>query len=488
MKMIVIGLDGASFELIEPWLRAGKLPNLKRLITSGVRGSSRSCLPPTTSPNWKCYSTGKNPGKLGIFWWENIDLINRRIYIPANRAQTRELWDYLSESGMKAGVINMPLTYPPKQVNGFMIAGGPDAQDRHFTYPGELESRLKKEFKYEVHPVIRSDWRRSSDEAISRVMALMEKRFLVAKTLAKEYELDFLHLTIFYINSLHHDRWDDEVVERAWELIDRNIGMLMSEFKDCNFIIMSDHGTNEINQVFYINSWLEKQGYLKTSGSLWFPRLLYRLGLNEQRLFAIAQKLHLSSILKRVVPKKLRNNIPSAIGTMELEQKEAKIIWEKSRALGSGQGPLYLLADNAALRNELTDKLQKLTNPSTGLKVARHVYQREDIYQGDFLPEAPSIIIDQYPHTHIRGSIGNKNIFEEPQRWRAENTTEGIFIASGPDFKQGIEAENVTILDLAPTILYLMGVPVPDDLDGRVLLQILRKGSESAARDISHAE
>ena len=487
MKMIVIGLDGASFELIEPWLRAGKLPNLKRLITNGVRGSSRSCLPPTTSPNWKCYSTGKNPGKLGIFWWENIDLINRRRYIPANRAQTRELWDYLSESGMKAGVINMPLTYPPKQVNGFMIAGGPDAQDRHFTYPGELESRLKKEFKYEVHPVIRSDWRRS-DEAISRLMALMEKRFLVAKTLAKEYELDFLHLTIFYINSLHHDRWDDEVVERAWELIDRNIGMLISEFKDCNFIIMSDHGTNEINQVFYINSWLEKQGYLKTSGSLWLPRLLYRLGLNEQRLFAIAQKLHLSSILKRVVPKKLRNNIPSAIGTMELEQKEAKIIWEKSRALGSGQGPLYLLADNAALRNELTDKLQKLTNPSTGLKVARHVYQREDIYQGDFLPEAPSIIIDQYPHTHIRGSIGNKNIFEEPQRWRAENTTEGIFIASGPDFKQGIEAENVTILDLAPTILYLMGVPVPDDLDGRVLLQILRKGSESAARDISHAE
>ena len=487
MKMIVIGLDGASFELIEPWLRAGKLPNLKRLITNGVRGSSRSCLPPTTSQNWKCYSTGKNPGKLGIFWWENIDLINRRIYIPTNRAQTRELWDYLSESGMKAGVINMPLTYPPKQVNGFMIAGGPDAQDRHFTYPGELESRLKKEFKYEVHPVIRSGWRRS-DEAISRLMALMEKRFLVAKTLAKEYELDFLHLTIFYINSLHHDRWDDEVVERAWELIDRNIGMLISEFKDCNFIIMSDHGTNEINQVFYINSWLEKQGYLKTSGSLWLPRLLYRLGLNEQRLFAIAQKLHLSSILKRVVPKKLRNNIPSAIGTMELEQKEAKIIWEKSRALGSGQGPLYLLADNAALRNELTDKLQKLTNPSTGLKVARHVYQREDIYQGDFLPEAPSIIIDQYPHTHIRGSIGNKNIFEEPQRWRAENTTEGIFIASGPDFKQGIEAENVTILDLAPTILYLMGVPVPDDLDGRVLLQILRKGSESAARDISHAE
>ena len=481
MKMIVIGLDGASFELIEPWLRAGKLPTLKQLITSGARGNLRSCLPPTTSPSWKCYSTGRNPGKLGIFWWENVDLANWRIYIPTNRAQTMELWDYLSASGMKAGVVNMPMTYPPKQVNGFMIAGGPDAQDRRFTYPRELEARLKKEFQYQVHPTIRSDWERSSDEAISRVMDLMEKRFLVAKTLAKEYELDFLHLTIFYINSLHHDRWNDGVVEKAWELLDRNIGMLVSEFKDCNFIIMSDHGTNEIKQVFYINSWLEKQGYLKTSGSLWLPRLLYRLGLNEQRLFAIAQKLHLNSILKRLVPRKLLNNIPSAIGTVELEQKEAKVNWRKSRALGSGQGPLYLLEDNPALRNELIDKLKKLTNPSTGLKIAKHVYQREDIYQGDFLPEAPSIIIDQYPHTHIRGSIGNKNIFEEPQRWRAENTTEGIFIASGPAFKQGIQAENVSILDLAPTILHLVGVPVPDDLDGRVLSQILRKEAEPDA-------
>ena len=104
MKTIVIGLDGASFDLIDPWLRAGKLPNLQRLMDNGVKGRLKSCLPPTTSPNWKCYSTGKNPGKLGIFWWENIDFANRHIYIPTNRAHTRELWDCLSENGMKAGV------------------------------------------------------------------------------------------------------------------------------------------------------------------------------------------------------------------------------------------------------------------------------------------------------------------------------------------------------------------------------------------------
>jgi predicted AlkP superfamily phosphohydrolase/phosphomutase len=304
--------------------------------------------------------------------------------------------------------------------------------------------------------------------------------------LAKEYELDFLHLTIFYINSLHHDLWNDKVVEQAWELLDRNIGDLVNDFKGSNVIIMSDHGTNEIKQVFYINTWLEKQGYLRTSGSLWLPRLLYRLGLNEESLFKIAQRLHLNNILKRVVPKRLRANIPSAIGTVELEQKEGKVVWEKSQALASGQGPLYLAAGDSRLRAEIMGKLKELTNPLTGQKIAHQVYKREDIYKGDFLAEAPDIIIDQSPHTHIRGSIGNKNVFEEPKRWRAENTTRGIFIASGPDFKQGVEVENVAILDLAPTILHLMGLPVPADVDGRVLSEAFKKGPGPVERAKGH--
>jgi len=482
---MVIGLDGASFDLIDPWINEGKLPNLQHLITNGVRGRMRSCLPPVTAPNWKCYSTGKNPGKLGIFWWENIDFKNRRITLPTPRIHTKEIWDYVSESGDKVGIINMPLTYPPKKVNGFMIAGGPDAGDDKFTYPRELELRLKKEFKYKVHPTLRTNWRQS-EEAIKKVLALMERRFSVAKVLAQEYELDFLHLTIFYINSLHHDLWDDEIVKQAWQLLDRNIGVLLDDFKGCNVIIMSDHGSNEIRQVFYINTWLEKQGYLKTSRSIWLPRLLYRLGLNDVRLFRIAQLLRLSKVIRKVLPRKILDNIPSAIGTVELERKTGKVDWGRSRALASGQGPVYLAREETKLREELINKLENLTNPLTGSRIARKVYKREDIYQGEFLSEAPNIIIDQYPNTHIRGSIGNKSVFEEPQRWRAENTTEGIFIASGPDFKQGAEANLVSILDLAPTILHLMGIAVPKDMDGRVLTEIFEPDSVSARREVRY--
>ena len=487
MKIVVIGLDGASFDLIDPWINQSKLPNLQRLIADGVRGRLRSCLPPVTSPNWKCYSTGKNPGKLGIFWWENIDFKNRTITIPRSRIHTKEIWDYISESGGKVGIINMPLTYPPKKVNGFMIAGGPDAADDNFAYPRELEPRLRNEFKYRVHPTLRSNWSQS-EKAVREAFTLMERRFSTAKALEQEYKLDFLHLTIFYINGLHHDLWNDEIVARAWQVLDRNIGALLQAFPGCNVIIMSDHGSNEIHQVFYLNTWLEKQGYLKTSASLWLPRLLYRLGLNEVSLFRVAQKLHLRKIISKVLPRQVRDNIPSAIGTIEMEHKADKVVWDKSKALASGQGPLYLARADAELRDELISKLENLTNPLTGSKIARTVYKREDIYQGEFLAEAPNLIIDQYPHTHIRGSIGKKNIFEQPQRWRAENTVEGVFIAHGPDFRQGIEISNVSILDLAPTILHQMGIAVPTDMDGRVLKEILRDGSEPARREVRYQE
>lgn len=487
MKTIVIGLDGASFDLIEPWIDRGKLPNLHRLITEGVRGRLNSCLPPVTSPNWKCYSTGKNPGKLGIFWWENIDFKNRRITISGPRLQTKEIWDYISDSGSKVGIINMPLTYPPKKVNGFMIAGGPDARPDNFTYPRELESRLKKEFNYKVHPTVRSNWKQSK-QAVEEALALMEARFSVAKVLAQEYEADFLHLTTFYINVLHHDLWDDEIVERAWQVLDASIGVLLQEFKECNVIVMSDHGSNEIKQVFYINTWLKKQGYLETSSSLYIPKLLYKLGLNEESLYRMSQRLHLSQIVGKLVPQKILNNIPSAIGTVELEHKADKVVWGRTKALGSGQGPLYINPANSGLREELIGKLENLTNPLTGSRIARKVYKKEDVYRGEFLSEAPDIIIDQYPHTHIRGSLGNRDIFEQPKRWRAENTVEGIFIAWGPGFKQGIEASNVSILDLAPTILHQMNIPVPDDMDGRVLSEIFREGSEPATREIKYRQ
>ena len=130
-------------------------------------------------------------------------------------------------------------------------------------------------------------------------------------------------------------------------------------------------------------------------------------------------------------------------------------------------------------------------NPKTGKKIARKVYRREEIYSGKYLPEAPDLIIDQNRGTHIRGGIGvgKKDVFEEPYRWKAENKREGIVIASGPDIRKGEKRlGRVSILDLAPTILHLMNIPIPDDMDGRVLTEIFKQDSEPAKREVKYQE
>jgi predicted AlkP superfamily phosphohydrolase/phosphomutase len=481
MKLIVVGLDGAGFELIDPWIREGKLPNIAKIKREGVWADMKSVLPPVTSPNWKSYATSKNPGKLGIFWWENIDWKNRKVYYPvARKNENKEIWDYLSESGMNVGVIGMPTTYPPKRVNGFLVSGYPDAEDKNFTYPVELEQELKKH-SWRNHPQSMIDIDRN--KACSEIHEIIDMHFKMANILGQKYNVDFLMAAVFHSNILHHFLWDSAETKKAWEIIDNHIGEFMNQ--GCDLIIMSDHGSNRIEIVFNINSWLEEEDYLKLKFN--FADVLYKLGINQQSLRTLASKLRIIGLLRKVVPKRLVKEIPSASGEIEREVKTNKIDWQRSKVQASGQGPIYLNPennDNEMLKEEIKQKLEALVDPRTGKKIVEKVYRKEEIYKGKYLAEAPDLIMDQAKGVHIPGGIGQKDIFDSPQRWQAENKKTGLFMAYGPDIKGGGKIDNVSILDLAPTILHLMGIAVPDDVDGRVMKEIFREDSEPAKRQI----
>jgi len=469
MRAIVFGLDGASFNLLVPLIESGKLPNIERILRRGVHSELESCLPPVTSPNWKCYSTGKNPGKLGIFWWENIDLKNRRVYLPRERIyKHKEIWDYLGENGFTVGVINMPLTYPPKKVRGFMVSGGPDAGEKDYTYPKGIESRLKRELNYRVNARWLNHIKTDEEKAVEEIYQLIQSRFDAAQMLIEEYQPDFLHLTVFYINTLQHYFWNNEYVEKGWQIIDKNIGKFLDS--DTTIFLMSDHGTNKIEQVFYINSWLEKEGYLKLK-RMYTTKLLHSFGITKQNMWRLAQTLGVLQIIKKIIPKSVVASLPTDSGTVEREGKATMVDWNNTVAIASGQGPIYLnVGDDkkGELMKELIHRLESLVNPTTGKRVASKVYTREEIYSGGYLSEAPDIIIDQAPGTHIRGGVGSKNVFESASGWRAENRRYGIFAACGPDVIIR-EIKNVSILDLAPTVLSLFGLPLPEDMDGKIL-------------------
>jgi len=491
---VVVGLDGAGFELIEPWIEAGHLPNLERVVETGVRGDLESVLPPVTSPNWKAYATGRNPGQFGIFWWENVDTANRRVHYPAERKhEHRAYWSYLGDgdepgcdtsedSDPSVAVVNVPLTYPPRPLDGVLVAGAPDGEDEDYTYPPELEADLRERFDYRALKRRRLD--DDVDAAAGEIYDLIDSRFQVAADLFERHDLDFLQVTTFYLNSLHHFLWDDERTRRAWELVDVHLGRYLDA--GCNVVLMSDHGSTPIRTVFHVNAWLEREGYLATGADI--AEALHGVGVNKDRLLRLADRLAVGALVKRLAPRWLLGYVPAEDGTVNREGKTDTVDWEATTALASGQGPVYLTLDRdhpeyERTREELADRLREVTDPD-GRPVARAVHRGEDIYHGRYLDEAPDLVIEQADGIHVPGGIGRDDVFTRPEAdgWRAENKRTGLFAATGPDFGSGT-VEGLSILDLAPTLLYLHGRAIPDGMDGEVRPDVFSPDSSARERD-----
>ncbi|QHS17323.1 nucleotide pyrophosphatase [haloarchaeon 3A1-DGR] len=482
LETVVVGLDGAHFELLDPWLDDGELPNIERIVHNGVSADLESVLPPVTSPNWKAYTTGKNPGKIGIFWWENIDTERRRVHYPVDRKHKQtEFWEILASSS-RVGVLGVPTTYPPKETGEFVVAGAPDGEDTGFAYPEEIEHTLRDEFDYRL--VLNQRLKDAPERAVEEITELIDQRFEAAKYLAAEHDVEFLQLTTFYINSLHHFYWDHEYTLQAWKIIDEHVGDLLDEAE--NVVLMSDHGSNRIETVFNINTWLERNGYL--SLDVGAGNLLHEFGVTTDNLIQLATMLGIRNSAERVAPEWLLNKIPNKHGEFRREQKTDRVDWDATDAIASGQGPIYLTIPDGTpeyerIRSELITELRSVAGPK-GRPVASDVFPGDEVYDGAYSDEAPDIVINQAKGVHIPGNIGSNEVFSDPEgRWRAENKRHGMFAATGPAFGNG-DVGTLSILDLAPTLLHLHGHPIPEDMDGDVRTDVFAQDSEAAARSV----
>jgi predicted AlkP superfamily phosphohydrolase/phosphomutase len=377
---IVIGLDGGNWPLIEQRISEGHLPNFGRLVSEGASGVSRSYLPPVTCPNWKCYAAGKNPGKLGVYWWELIDTDERSMTLPDSRNFTSpEIWDYLNDAGQRAGVINLPMSYSPRPIDGVMIAGRPRSRERRYTKPDELQSELEERFDYRVHPENVLTSNRNSQSEVEMIHDLLRVRMRAAKAMLEERDLSFLHLTLFHLNILQHYFWNSPETKQAWQIIDEELEPFVDG--EYNVVLMSDHGRTEIDTVLFINEWLKQRGYLTTKRSL--SSALYDIGITQDRLAMLARTLQFEEFVRPFVPRVVIERFPSDDGVVR-EEKLNMVDWESTAAVGSGQGLVYTIADNEAKRKRILSSLEAdladETSPN-GRPIAEAVYRREGIYE-----------------------------------------------------------------------------------------------------------
>lgn len=504
-KVIVIGLDGGTWNIIKPLVDAGKLPTISKIMGNGCCGELESSIPHITFPAWKCYSTGKNPGKLGVYWFLSPHFEKQKI-VPNNSLsfKSMELWDYLGNKGHKSVILDMPTTYPPKKINGCMVSWGAPQQLK-YTYPEDLGNELEEEFDYKIDPKYFFDI--NKDAALESTAELIKKRFDVAKHLINKYNPDFTHLTIFHIDSIQHVFWNsvdnddtgyDTIIEDFWKIIDNGIKLLMDNFDDGKtyFILMSDHGFTTTKATFQLGRWLIENNYLilKTNKRAIFS-IPSKLGLNRDRLFFIINKLNLYPLIKNNVPKDIAQKIldtffppKEGVATHSLE---GLIDWTKSKVVPLPEGPIYINKNVVSkeeyeyFRETLVQSLEKIENPNTQEKLAKKVYKKEALYSGPYIDKAPDIIIlpnEGYeiatsPHTDIQWDFSTR---DRP----GTHKLKGIFSIKGPDVKNNFKLNGAKLIDIAPTILHMFGTSIPQEMDGHVLTEIFREDSDITKRKI----
>ncbi|MFO7967353.1 MAG: alkaline phosphatase family protein [Archaeoglobaceae archaeon] len=506
MKVVVIGLDGATWNLIEPWAREGKLPNFQRLMENGSWGTLKSVVPISTAPSWKCYSTGKNPGKLGAYFWYNFDRERKKIkMVNSTSFKSKEIWDYLSEEGYKCGVINMPTTYPPKQVNGFMISGFNALDNLDYTYPKDLKEELVRKYGYKVNPdhalrlnllLGRDEALKERDKGIAEIKEMIKTRFKVARDLWDSEGLDFLHLTIFYIDNVQHYLWgamDEEdpvygrVLPEIWELIDQEIGEFLQHLdEDTIVFIMSDHGFDRLKARFKFNQWLYDKSYLKLKEKQGFSlsSLLYRLGVNTQRAYKLAHS-RVGRSLVRLIPHSLVTKMWFLLRTSKDEVNIIDILdmvdWERTKAVMVGESLFFVNIEDPEeyerFREKLIEEMKGVKDPETGEKIVAEARKSEEIYDtGYSIPDILTVQTEGYGYDISVSPSGDLWTYWFEDGYSAFHTMDGIFLAYGKGIKEGQKIHG-SIYDLAPTILSLFGLSAPD-MDGRTLKEIFNPDFE----------
>jgi predicted AlkP superfamily phosphohydrolase/phosphomutase len=500
-KTMIIGLDGVPLELIQPWARDGFLPTLQRLMETGVVGNLRSTIPPTSGPSWSSFVTGMNPGKTGIY-----DFLYRQegtySFPPVNASLRggKTVWRYLSDAGYRVGVLNIPMSYPVEQVNGFMVSGWltPYAA-KDYIYPAELAAELEREIgEYRIYPTETFTENRR-DSFLQSSYELLEMRTRTALYLAKNKAWDVFMTVFFDTDRLLHQLWhyldpehpwrgDSEdkswIVRDYFQEVDRSIGRLIETADDdTQIIILSDHGMGRAKNFIVLNNWLLETGLLHLKGDPWtrFKDLMFRRGFTLRNVHQIADRLGLARTAEYVAGYFVDHLLKIAfLSFLDVDWSQSKA-YSFGRHLGSvyinvkGREPQGIVepgAEYEAVRDEIENLAYDFRDPRTGRKLIGEVLRREDIYSGPFVERAPDLILRPKEPSDIffgLADFGHRETVSRVYRYTGMHRDDGMLIMNGPGIRPGAEIAGAVIHDIAPSVLYAMGLPIPADMDGRIL-------------------
>jgi len=507
-KVIVIGLDGGTWDVLKPLMDRGLLPGIKSLVEEGAWGRLRTVIPPGTGPAWSTIVTGLDPSNHGI-----ADLIVRAegsydlAFLNAASLRAPTMWDLVGDRGGKVLVLNVPMTYPPAPVNGYMATGLlTPSGDKGWAYPEEFADLVRKvEPSYKVVPD-RTYVPGEEDAFIEEMTALVKTQGRVFTHFAGSLdcsfvmqvfsETDFLQHALWFVMDPSHPRHKPsqagayaERIEEFYKALDRIVAdASRGAEKDTSVVVISDHGSGPLHEFIHANNVLLEKGLLRIKPGFRsrLKYLLFRAGftpLNAYRFMAAAR-------FGRVGAKAgagLRWTSKGYELIRRLFFSFSDIDWPRSKAYaisGGVYGGLFVnLAgrepsgavsqeDYESVRQELKRTLLGLRHPRTGAPLVREVLGREEIYAGRFLGELPDLYF--LPSEATQAVFGdfefssNRAVEPASPSISAQHRMEGVFAAKGAAVRRGVEVKGMTVADIMPLVLYLMDLPIPRGLDGKL--------------------
>jgi predicted AlkP superfamily phosphohydrolase/phosphomutase len=497
-RAVLIGLDGATFSILDPLMDEGVMPRLKELMASGARAELLSVIPPLTPPAWTSLTTGRSPGNHGIFDFFRFEYQNDRYIKVADATDVgcETIWSLVSRQGLTATALNFPLTSPPRPISGYLVPGWvPWRYMRLACRPAGLYEQLKQLPGFDAQELamdmgldgkaIEGCQKEEDYESWIQFHIRREQQwFEILSHLMKEDPSDLTAVLFDGVDKLQHFCWrflDPALLPSqpsAWErkvrelcldyfrLIDDFVAEIVARAgSDATTVIASDHGFGASVEIFYLNTWLAENGYLA-----WTDAAAGELdGGGKLGLETMARRFYEVDWARTTA----HSPTPSSNGIYI------------PRADGRGKGGVAP-EEYEEFRRRLMESLRGFTCPRTGEPVVTNIWTREEAFAGPFMELAPDLTLGLRD-----GGFVSILPSETPLKQRREPTgthrPEGVFVAAGPGIRRGARLERLSILDVAPLLIDALGLPIPEDLEGRVPKE-LYEPSWTAARRSSTGE
>lgn len=521
-RVLMIGLDSATLDLIDPLVKAGELPNFERLMREGAWGQLESVPNMNSAPAWSSIVTGKNPGKHGVFWFVEDDPQRYTFqYINASFRTAEPIWCHLSRANRQVGVMNVPISYPAEHVRGFLIAGldAPSTHAAGFCHPPDLVARLRRKLgEYVTEPGVPSLMKAGkTDEAVRMLRWTITQRLGYARHLMTEEPWDFFFVVFTALDSAQHFFWKymqpdhfqvppeeqdayGQVIPDVYRMLDAAIGELVGlAGPDAFVIVLSDHGmgsTDGRNKL--LPYWLESLGLLTLKDEQSKPSSLLRRG--RETTMGLLADLYRGADrrLNRDVKMWLAKRFPKLRRATEAHLQVGRIVWPRTTAYANGkrseiwinlkgrqrQGIVEPGREYEDLCAFIAEQLSGARDPLSGEPYVERVYRREEVYDGPWVDRSPDLIVRWHPGGRIdnfrfggRTGAEIKDVVKylDPifELGSGHHTPYGIMLLHGRGIQAGVRIEGAQVYDVSPTLLYLMGLPIPADMDGRVLAEAI---------------